>query len=323
MIKGVMIHMSKKKDNNKIPWSVKIFECILILTIILLLSEKAYIPTIFISIFLLLFSLIIYGSNIADYIEKKKLQKIAIKNDKNNIQFYREMIENYSIGELAFLDGYDLEYPKDIIAILLKLKLKGYIQIENNKISILNNNIQTLKKSEQYIFQSIKNNKIELENTNDLINILKEECIQDKLIHPIKSYIGYLIIGAGITIFLFITLWILLLTNSNRIPKSFFDILISITVIFFIILWISVVLIISYDTNLGNKNRWKLTNTGHDIYIKLIGLKKFLKGFSIIHERDIKELLLWEDYLIYSVMFGLNKDIISNYKELIVILNKD
>ena len=50
-------------------------------------------------------------------------------------------------------------------------------------------------------------------------------------------------------------------------------------------------------------------------------LKNFLSEFSIIDKRKIEELLLWDDYLIYSVMFGLNSDIIVKYKELIVIEN--
>ena len=76
-----------------------------------------------------------------------------------------------------------------------------------------------------------------------------------------------------------------------------------------------------YDQFLNSKNRWKLSSVGLDIYGKLLGLKNFLKEFSVIDERKIDELLIWDDYLIYSVMFGLNTKIVDDFKRLVVVEN--
>ena len=64
---------------------------------------------------------------------------------------------------------------------------------------------------------------------------------------------------------------------------------------------------------------WKLSEKGKDLNLKLMGLKNLIKDFSNMDERDKNELVLWEDYLIYSVMFGNNKNIVDKYKNLIII----
>ena len=42
---------------------------------------------------------------------------------------------------------------------------------------------------------------------------------------------------------------------------------------------------------------------------QLAGLKKFLKDFSRIHEREAIEVVLWEDYLIYAQLLGIADEV--------------
>ena len=53
------------------------------------------------------------------------------------------------------------------------------------------------------------------------------------------------------------------------------------------------------------------------IYVKLEGLKVFLKDFGNMKDKDSNELILWEDYMIYSVLFRINKDAINKYSKYI------
>ena len=71
------------------------------------------------------------------------------------------------------------------------------------------------------------------------------------------------------------------------------------------------------------KNRGKLYNRtpkGRELNQKLEGLKYYLKDYSLMDEREAKEIELWDDYLIYSVMFGQNKKIIEEYEKYIEII---
>lgn len=46
------------------------------------------------------------------------------------------------------------------------------------------------------------------------------------------------------------------------------------------------------------------------------GLKNFLNDFTIINERNMNEIKIWEDYLIYAIAMGVNKKVISEYLKL-------
>lgn len=50
---------------------------------------------------------------------------------------------------------------------------------------------------------------------------------------------------------------------------------------------------------------------------KWIALKQFLNDFTIINEREEKEVRLWEKYLIYAISMGVNKKCILKYSDLL------
>ena len=51
------------------------------------------------------------------------------------------------------------------------------------------------------------------------------------------------------------------------------------------------------------------TSKGTDLLNKTHGLKNYLKDFSVINKRTENELILWEYYLIYAVILGVNEKI--------------
>lgn len=57
--------------------------------------------------------------------------------------------------------------------------------------------------------------------------------------------------------------------------------------------------------------KYTYTNKGRKIFLNLMGLKEYLQDYSVIEERTKEDLILWEEYIIYSVMFGINDKIIK------------
>ena len=49
---------------------------------------------------------------------------------------------------------------------------------------------------------------------------------------------------------------------------------------------------------------------------KMAGLKKFLKEFSVIKEREPIEVNLWQEYLMYAQIFGIADEVASQFKKL-------
>ena len=64
-------------------------------------------------------------------------------------------------------------------------------------------------------------------------------------------------------------------------------------------------------------NSYERTEIGEEINKNIEGLKNFIKDFSILSEREQEELTIWDDYLIYSVLFNQNDKIISQLSSLV------
>ena len=60
---------------------------------------------------------------------------------------------------------------------------------------------------------------------------------------------------------------------------------------------------------LVKEKRYMRTEKGKEVNRQIDGLKLFMEKFSNIDNKDAKHLFLWEDYLIYSVIFDINKKI--------------
>ena len=48
---------------------------------------------------------------------------------------------------------------------------------------------------------------------------------------------------------------------------------------------------------------------------QLLAFRKFLLDFSLIKERDIKEMSLWKEYLVYAIFYGIADKVCENFEE--------
>ena len=81
------------------------------------------------------------------------------------------------------------------------------------------------------------------------------------------------------------------------------------------------ILIVSYAVySIKNQNcPYVRTEKGEEINKKLEGLKIYLKEYSYLEEKKESEIVIWEEYLVYSVLFNQNTKIIEAYKKYIEI----
>ena len=48
----------------------------------------------------------------------------------------------------------------------------------------------------------------------------------------------------------------------------------------------------------------------------LLGLKKFLKDFTLIDEREVQEVTLWKDYMVWATLFGIASTVVEQMKKI-------
>ena len=58
------------------------------------------------------------------------------------------------------------------------------------------------------------------------------------------------------------------------------------------------------------------TPAGQENARMLVGLKKFLKDFTLIGEKDTIEVILWQDYLVYGALFGIADRVAEQLKDI-------
>jgi uncharacterized membrane protein len=65
-----------------------------------------------------------------------------------------------------------------------------------------------------------------------------------------------------------------------------------------------------------NATPYVRTKKGNEVNEMLEGLKNYIKDFSLLNQESKDGLILWEDYLIYSVLFDQNKKVVQEFEKI-------
>lgn len=278
----------------------------------ILVVAVALIVTIIENFYIILIFIVIKIMRKREY--KNQLSKIDYKNEG---EYYRDILKGYSPFLLSYIDNFIFEGKRDIIATILNLQLKQVIKIENNTIIKLKED-NNLEESEQYILDNVSNGKIKIADTRELEQKIVKDAQNKELIEIKESAKGKndkplknkLIIAFIISIFIFMILSAIA-TSINS------DLLTTIVLIFGLIfcnpIFYIILFIIKYYLS---KAKIKRTNKGEEINTKLEGLKNYIQEYSKLKEKNANDILLWEEYLIYSVIFNINDNVIKEMDEL-------
>lgn len=60
----------------------------------------------------------------------------------------------------------------------------------------------------------------------------------------------------------------------------------------------------------------ELNAAGTNAVLQLLGFKRYLSDFTIIHERRAVEVHLWQDYLIFAQLFGIAEQVAKDFKDI-------
>lgn len=238
--------------------------------------------------------------------KKDKLSKIDLK---NNGEYFRDIIKGYTPAELSYIDNFNIE-DSDIVATLLNLSLKGVITLNENPNTIEINNVDTeLSNNERYILDIIKSNKWNEFNKSKFLLEIINDALKNELIKEsktLKKGFGKIIIIWPICFCILITMAIFVFKNSELLETTVSFLILAFLIM--IVMFLPIMLIVFYNSynNKMQKEPYIRTKKGEQINANLEGLKNYLNDYSLIEEKEYKELELWEDYLIYSVIFRQN-----------------
>lgn len=236
---------------------------------------------------------------------KDRLDKIDLKQYEN---YYRDVIKEYSPAVLNYIDNFTID-DHSVMATLMSLQLKGNI---NEEFKAVNGDVSKLDENEKYVYENISN--LQNINLSEFKIKIIEDCKRNELIiekqlekNKFNKMFKILILMIIVSALLFP------LSIKINIP------MISI-IIFFIefggIMAISIMRYYSITYLVMNSvEPYIRSKKAREINEKLEGLKNYLKDYSSMAHKSQEELVMWENYLIYSVIFNQNEKIIKEYKE--------
>lgn len=243
---------------------------------------------------------------------KEKLDKIDFQNN----SYYRDIIFKYSPAVLSYIDDFKLE-EKDIVATLMSLELKQKLSMKD-QIKIINDSEENLDENEKYIFKKLKNNTLKNINMLEFEEKVIKDCLDYNLLEEnkdIKKKIIKKVIFSVCIYILIVVGFFNFPTFYNNIPnKNIAILLLPVIFILFLIMIIlpfSTIVYIKSYYRMNKQNPYIRNKKARNINKKLEGLRKYVKDFSQLSESQYNEIILWEDYLIYSVILGQNSKIVK------------
>lgn len=236
-------------------------------------------------------------------------------------KYYRDILNETSSGVLSFVYNKKINYKDIIISTLLKLDKEKLIKInyDNHNIEILSTESNILTEYEKYILFFLKT-----ESTNKIIDfstlkyILTNEKFKVNVIGLIKKDSKnkgyYKTINYTSNVITYIVLISFCIMVIEFLKKGDFTeaniICLANTIILFLLAIIS------------KEKIYLRTKQGKILSDKLNGLKNFLLDFSTIKERKLKEITLWDYYIIYAIIFNLKGNLDKDVNELYNCISK-
>lgn len=268
------------------------------------------------------------------YIKNVKILKNTPKKESQNLDYFREIPdETTSAAEAGFLYyfsdyGINREIGKIISGTMLNLCLKGWIIFEQEsedkkKVNITLNKSgkETLTEDEKCVYEFLtkipENNsdKFSMKDFQDYCNnnyrstmslvteipkITETEAEQKELFNKkIRKDYNNKIVFAVLYIFFAIFMFVIAIGEVNSL----------------IILLITILSIMNCSIliTLASRNNG-LTQKGIDEKEKWNGLKRYMEDFSLLNEREVPDLVLWEKYLVFATVFGIADKVIKQLK---------
>lgn len=245
-------------------------------------------------------------------ISKVNVHNIENKNSNLDFKYYREILEETSSGVLSFVYNKKINYKDIIISTLLKFEKEKIIKIDHNNsyIEIFSSEFDGLIDYEKYILNLLRfesnNNKIQFSNLKQIISNEKFKINVKELIKKSSKEKGYYKTNKFNTN---IIVYIILINFIITIFELFSELNVGglcllNTIILFLLCYIS------------NRKIYIRTKQGKILSDKLNGLKNYLIDFSLINERQLREISIWDYYIIYAIIFDLKGNLDKNVKKL-------
>lgn len=216
----------------------------------------------------------------------KVIQKIKKKEyEVVSEDYYREIENSYTPAMASFMVDNNIEAKEAILATVLDLSVKGYLKVEKDfatyEIIVVKNDMGELYSHEQYVMECII--KHELINQNYFKDCIIKDCEDRNLI----------------------------IENPEKKAMVLFCVLSYISIVVIGIVGIMGCILGIFINILMRK--YVHTEEGKEFALKVKQLKNFIKDYTLLKERNIEDITLFDRYIPYAIALGEADNIENKY----------
>ena len=239
--------------------------------------------------------------------ENRIIKQYELKHKITKYEYYREIVGDIPPAILSVIYNRDINIEDQIISTIVYLKEKQMISFENNKIVVINNSIQLSNHEKiiiEYIDGQIDNKAFKQKYQSLLMEDLKKQkyiIVKSKDIFDMTELMQLIIIWIIISMIIFMPV----IVNVSKIGLSL--------VLTYIFAFISIPIYKFINKKINPVIR---TDKALELTSKLNGLKSFLQDFTTINDKKIEEVKLYDDYILYAIIFNLKGSLNNESKQL-------
>lgn len=245
---------------------------------------------------------------------------IRIKKSRDTVKsktYIRELPKDFPPAIVSLLLDLKTEITTDYTATIAYLICKKYIELDNSNLKINNNNTSLLKEHERYVFNCIT--KTERFENNKFRDLIIEDAKKMNLIKEGKKKIHFLRNFCICIIVYFITgFWSKSIPQGNILNTILFCLSVLAALSSFGVIIVSI-----YLSSIRKYEEIYRTRLGEEEAIKWKGLKNFFSNYTLISDKSLKDIVLYEAYIPYAISLNEARNIEKyiennkNYRELI------
>ena len=252
--------------------------------IILLISGNRYIKymlyTVLIIDIVVLIIAPVFIRILSKHIQRVKKKEFEVASE----DYYREIEAEYTPAMASYTIDNIVETKEAILATILDLSIKGFLEIQKedtNEVVVKSNSIKSLYSHEQYIINCIKNN--EKVNHIEFEKRIVMDCYKKNLIIENKEK----------------RMFVVLLLISLAVIEVFTILGIIGCILYFLL-----------NTFI---RKYVHTDEGKEFALHVKQLKNFIKDYTLLKERDIEDIALFDRYIPYAIALGEADNIENKY----------
>lgn len=240
--------------------------------------------------------------------EKNIIRRTEKKIKPMEYMYYREILNNISPAILSYSHNGKIIVEDAVVAILLNLKLKKYIEIENNEIIILKD-IENLLEHERLVLEKIRAAKYDEGFFKRVFKVtLKQEMISRGYLKEIKNDRANIVYSIEI-----IMLWMILfiLTTMPVFLKVTNNMLVLIGVYATTFLCIPIYKFLQSKINVTSR-----TEVSLELGAKIRGVRNYIKDYSSITDNNIEIINLYDEFVIYAIILDMKGKLNDDCKKM-------